>query len=170
MIGVTSSLLFSKEECGLILNCSTVFKNKKETSLSIAASNIRNSNYAEVCNVDLLENIILPKIKKFGINSIRSGLLFIEYNVGDFFGQHVDRKYVNDINDERVYTVIIQLSEESDYEGGTLIVGGTNVSKEIGTLIIFKSTDLHEVTKITKGNRKVCVFMPTRNDISKILI
>jgi predicted 2-oxoglutarate/Fe(II)-dependent dioxygenase YbiX len=82
----------------------------------------------------------------------------------------VDRKYVNDINDERVYTVIIQLSEESDYEGGTLIVGGVDVSKEIGNVVIFKSTDVHEVTKITKGTRKVCVFMPTRNDISKILI
>jgi predicted 2-oxoglutarate/Fe(II)-dependent dioxygenase YbiX len=170
MTGFTSSVLFSKEECKLILNCSTAFKNKKETTLSIAVENIRNSNYAEASNLDLLESIVLPKIKKFGINSIKSGLLFIEYNVGDFFGQHVDRKYVNDINDERVYTVIIQLSEESDYEGGTLIVGGVDVSKEIGTVVIFKSTDVHEVTKITKGNRKVCVFMPTRSDISKILI
>jgi predicted 2-oxoglutarate/Fe(II)-dependent dioxygenase YbiX len=170
MIGLTTSVLFSKEECELILNCSTEFKNKKETPLSIAADNIRNSKYGEVSNIDLLQNIILPKIKKFGINSIRSGILFIEYNTGDFFDKHVDRKYVDDVNNERVYTVIIQLSQESEYEGGNLIVKETNVSKELGTVVIFKSTDVHEVTKITKGTRKVCVFMPTRNDISKILI
>lgn len=165
-----TSVLFSKEECELILRCSTEFKNAKETKLSIAIHNIRSSNYGQASNIELLESIILPKIKKFGINSIRSGLLFIEYNVGDYFAPHIDKRYKENKDNEREYTVVIQLSDETEYDGGNLIVKGNSVSKQIGTTIIFRSTDIHEVTTITKGNRKVCVFMPTRKDISEILI
>ena len=159
--------VFTKNECEAILTCHGGFKTIDEFESKLAAENIRSSKYGKVSNIKLLEKIILPKLKKYNIKSIESGAMFIEYGNGDYFNKHIDYGYTDNIENKRVCSVIIQLSDESEYIGGDLIVEGNLSSKKIGTLIVFKSTDMHEVTKITSGNRKVFIFMPVAKDIIK---
>jgi predicted 2-oxoglutarate/Fe(II)-dependent dioxygenase YbiX len=159
--------VFTKDECESILTCHDGFKTIDECDFKLAAENIRSSKYGKVSNIKLLEKIILPKIKKYNIKSIESGAMFIEYGSGDYFDKHRDVAYTDNIENKRVCSVIIQLSDESEYVGGELIVEGKTSSKKIGTIIVFKSTDIHEVTKITSGNRKVFIFMPVAKDIVK---
>lgn len=55
----------------------------------------------------------------------------------------------------------IQLSDPSEYEGGDLVLhygpSGVVSPKEQGTLIMFPSTMLHEVTPVTRGVRRSLV-------------
>lgn len=56
----------------------------------------------------------------------------------------------------------LQLSEESDYEGGDLLVTERNgtvhsMPREKGTIIFFDSRILHKVTPVTKGERRSIV-------------
>ena len=55
----------------------------------------------------------------------------------------------------------VQLSDPKDYKGGDLILhtseNKTVMSKEQGMLILFPSYTLHEVKKITKGERNSLV-------------
>ena len=62
----------------------------------------------------------------------------------------------------------IQLTDPKNYEGGELILynneKGDIVNKEQGTLILFPSFILHEVTPITKGERNSLVSWVTGNN------
>ena len=61
----------------------------------------------------------------------------------------------------RKLSVIVQLSDEEDYEGGDvdIKVGSRDITlpKEKGGVIVFPSFLLHRVLPITKGNRKSLV-------------
>ena len=87
----------------------------------------------------------------------------IQYNQGCFFKEHKDRG--NGLED-RILTLIVQLSDSSDYEGADLIVNKKHTSKDIGNLILFDSGLYHEVTELTKGKRNVLVSWITNNEIS----
>jgi PKHD-type hydroxylase len=58
-------------------------------------------------------------------------------------------------------SVSIQLTDPSEYEGGDLYLydedKGMLMNKSQGTLILFPSFVLHEVTPITKGERNSLV-------------
>lgn len=57
----------------------------------------------------------------------------------------------------RKLTLIIQLSEKDSYEGGVLIIDNNPISKQIGNLVLFDSGVIHEVTKLSSGERFVLV-------------
>ena len=161
MINFFNEVLFSNDECDKILSFANGFVDLENYGFKLAIPEKRNSKYSEVVNIEDLEKLILPKLKEIGILSIKSGSMFIEYNEGDFFEKHIDNSYKSN----RVCTVVIQLSNEDDYEGGDLIVEGIRCSRKRGTMIVFSGNDLHEVEKITKGTRRVFVCMPTKSDI-----
>ena len=60
----------------------------------------------------------------------------------------------------RKLSFTLQLSDPSKYEGCNLNVDDICTSKQIGNTIIFDSGKLHEVTKLTDGERYalVCWF------------
>lgn len=96
--------------------------------------------------------------KEYG-TKINSNITFIEkyeikcYYLGDKFGSHNDGyRYICSPYDRKV-NLVIQLSDENDYEGGELFVGPMKCSKEFGTAIFFPSHYHHHVTEITKGQR-----------------
>jgi PKHD-type hydroxylase len=76
------------------------------------------------------------------------------YNVGGHYGWHID------IGEGRLSTrklsLVIQLTEPSEYEGGELEFMNMDqkASREIGTLIAFPSYLMHRVTPVTRGVRK----------------
>jgi PKHD-type hydroxylase len=89
----------------------------------------------------------------------------IQYSVYEesykgFYGRHMDIGYTNS---RRKLSVVVQLSDPSEYEGGELqiwtdAVEPVTVEKSKGTVIIFPSFLLHQVTPVTKGTRRTLVL------------
>lgn len=87
--------------------------------------------------------------------------LFNRYDVGDSFGIHVDnaiRPLKNSLHRIRTdLSMTLFLTEPEDYEGGELEIetqfGAQTVKLEAGSAILYPSTSLHKVNKITKGSR-----------------
>lgn len=75
------------------------------------------------------------------------------------YGWHVD--YGGKMSPSRKLSVVLQLSDPSEYDGGNLQVcsaGPTiNVSKQRGLLVAFPSYVLHQVTPVTSGSRQTLV-------------
>lgn len=79
---------------------------------------------------------------------------FRKYKVGDYFVKHDDNPWDHGDNPKRYFTITIQLDE--DYEGGEFILDDDNVLKSgTGITSLWGIAVLHEVTKITKGERNV---------------
>lgn len=92
----------------------------------------------------------------FDIDSINEKMQFIKYNChGHKFDWHMDRYSGGPV---RKFAVIIQLSNEEDYSGGSIELMLTRektiMTKKIGSLIIFPSYILHRVSPILSGTRK----------------
>jgi len=75
------------------------------------------------------------------------------YVLGDKFGLHNDIRTSNDGAVERKINLIIQLSDEEEYEGGDLYIGKDKCTKKFGSGIFFPARYLHKVTEITSGER-----------------
>lgn len=95
---------------------------------------------------------------EFDIAGIYIDLQLLEYPEGGFYDWHLDigpgeAAY-------RKLSVIVQLSDPKDYEGGEVIFNaGTERSlpKDRGLIGVFPSYVLHKVTPITKGKRYALV-------------
>jgi hypothetical protein len=91
--------------------------------------------------------------------NVEPDIAFIEpyeikmYVEGDKFDSHHD--FCGDPTTSmcRKLNLIIQLSDESDYDGGELLIGPHKLSRKIGTGIFFPADVYHTVTTITRGSR-----------------
>jgi hypothetical protein len=78
----------------------------------------------------------------FGITRIN------RYQPGDHCEEH------RDIAEFRKWTLLIQMSDPSTYEGGDLILDDVPVSREQGSYVLFEShVNRHVVLPVTKGLR-----------------
>ena len=75
------------------------------------------------------------------------------YNQDDRFNHHHDSYGSIYHNIDRKINLIIQLSQENEYDGGELYVGDYKCPKEFGTAIFFPAQYYHHVKPITKGTR-----------------
>lgn len=98
---------------------------------------------------------------KYDLTNIES-LQYTEYDesYNGYYSAHTDRGYDTMIN--RKLSFVLQLSDASEYEGGELLLYGDSLKplvapKEKGMLVFFSGFTLHEVTPVTKGNRKTLV-------------
>jgi len=98
---------------------------------------------------------------KANLNGMLEDFEIIKYdsNEKSFYDKHVD--YHGNQTLPRKLSVVIQLSDENDYEGGDTLVytdrEAQKLKKKRGTTNIFRSTTLHEVTPVTKGTRYALV-------------
>tara|TARA_B100000029_G_scaffold460865_1_gene492172 strand:+ start:1407 stop:1922 length:516 start_codon:yes stop_codon:yes gene_type:complete len=152
----SEQILLSKEECNSILQLQGEFTESmvySKTSKVKLSSRISEESY--VTDLDKLKEILLPKLNKLGVKGLPDDCKILKYKEGSFFREH------SDANDKeyayRKQTLIIQLSEENDYSGARLVVGGKGCSKEIGNVILFDSARKHKVTKLIRGLRYVLV-------------
>jgi PKHD-type hydroxylase len=96
------------------------------------------------------------KFFNFDIYEIQS-LQFTKYDASssDFYTKHIDLAY-GEFNTRKL-SFTIQLSDPDDYEGGDLVYhcsGSPETGiREKGSIMIFPSYTLHEVTPVTKGTR-----------------
>jgi PKHD-type hydroxylase len=97
----------------------------------------------------------------FNLHSVIDLIQYTEYSEG---GGHYD--WHMDIGpgsiSHRKVSIIIQLSDPSEYEGGDLELwyGGSiiQIPKNKGLTVLFPSFSMHRVTPITKGTRKSLVL------------
>tara|TARA_Y100001968_G_C19421204_1_gene751833 strand:- start:311 stop:976 length:666 start_codon:yes stop_codon:yes gene_type:complete len=100
-----------------------------------------------------------PLIKSFAIPKNFHSLMFTKSAAGQGYGMHVDNPYMSTGRSDMSFTLF--LSEKNKYEGGELCIQTLQETKKIklnaGEIIIYPSTSLHCVEKITNGERLVCV-------------
>ena len=86
-------------------------------------------------------------------------ILFSRTGVGGFYGPHCDFPYSPVGRRDLSFTLF--LNQPSEYEGGELILNMPPMKKSVklnaGEIVIYPTKYIHEVTKVNKGERIVCV-------------
>jgi len=100
-------------------------------------------------------------IWKFDLGTIRDSIQYTEYlEGGGHYDWHVDIG-PGSINHRKI-SLVTQLSDSDEYEGGDLEIwtGGSpkKIPRQKGTTVIFPSFLMHRVTPVTKGIRKSLVL------------
>jgi PKHD-type hydroxylase len=95
----------------------------------------------------------------YDLTSIES-LQYSIYNVGSFYEKHTD-SFHETYEKPRKLSFVIQLTDEDEYTGGaTLLWTGAKphqIMKKKGSMTLFPSYTLHEVTPIESGLREALV-------------
>ena len=178
--------VFSDQELWLINNTA----NKSDKNISQAKVAIENSKsydieeeYRKTVIVWLLQDdstkwlyerlynaaIALNKqYFNFEIDQLEN-LQYCIYREGHHFKKHIDTISIPNLG-QRKLTFILQLSDETEYEGGELRLHVSDnpivISKKKGTIEIFPSFIPHDVTPVNKGERKVLVsWVLGKNDL-----
>jgi len=158
---------FTPEECQKIIDYANGFKkiNAGVSNKSELNNKIRESKVvwitpdSDVGWVYQRMTDVITKLNagyfNFDLFGFTEGFQFTEYNApSGYYGKHVDSMFNGTV---RKLSFVLQLSDPKDYEGGELqihLCGTPDVmKKEQGTLIVFPSPTLHEVTPITEGRR-----------------
>lgn len=113
-----------------------------------------------------LTNLVLDLNKKyfnFDVFGMHEGLQFTNYKApSGRYGKHIDR---SDGLPVRKLSVSVQLTDGDKYEGGDLCLYAndtpTFMDRTKGSLSIFPSYTMHEVTPVTKGERNSLVTWVT---------
>lgn len=156
-------IILNKSECQLIIDLCDDFKesqiiydNLLDENQNIGELNKqkRNSETAKIKDLEKIKSFLLPRLKEFNIKNLPDNTRVLRYKKGSFFSPHTDRI---GLFGNRKLTLIIQLSEKDSYEGGVLIINNNPISKQIGNLVLFDSGVIHEVTKLSSGERFVLV-------------
>ena len=97
---------------------------------------------------------------KFNITEITENIQYTVYNSSEqgHYDWHID---MGPDKAKRKLSLVCQLSDPSEYEGGELQINVGNImipEKDKGTVIIFPSYLLHRVTPVTKGTRRSLVL------------
>jgi PKHD-type hydroxylase len=164
---------FSKEECEKITN---IAKNKGLIKgVTKGETDVRESKVSWLYPVDDMEWVfrrvtditlnLNERFFKFNLFGINEGFQFTNYVApSGKYGKHVDRGIDIQV---RKLSISIQLTDPEKYKGGELYLydddKGILMDKTQGTLIIFPSYMLHEVTPVTKGERNSLVTWITGN-------
>lgn len=110
------------------------------------------------------------------LDNLGSEFILQKYLIGFGFKPHIDHVAGPDrksILRERCYTILIQLSDTSEYKGGDLFVVNSDtehINRTVGTACIFGPAQLHWVTKITEGTRWSCTIFLERDALKKDLL
>lgn len=89
-----------------------------------------------------------------GMENVQIG----RYTGGGHYCWHTDEDQICPQGYQRKLSISIQLSDEDTYEGGDLILKTTGgkeftASRKQGSIVVFPSALLHQVTPVTKGVR-----------------
>ena len=100
-----------------------------------------------------------PLIKSFSLPKKIHGVMFSKTVSSQGYGIHIDNPYMSTGRSDLSFTLF--LSDSQDYEGGELSIQTMQENKKFklssGQIVIYPSTTLHSVEKVTSGQRIVCV-------------
>ena len=180
-------VLFTPQECQYILNLGIgepyttkiypeVFEKNLTTTHSRTAEDLpRFELRRKTTNTDLDQQI--PDLNCSGRKFLESKLSqwvkgitqecnLLSYLKGDFLYKHIDSGLEGSELAKRQYTMIIQLSDPADYEGGTFVIGDYHLPKTQGLCCLFDGgTTVHEVEPITDGVRLSMITWFEKEDL-----
>ena len=133
------------------------------THASLVKNNLQLDRNSEVSIKlsQLIKKIILSNqlIKSFALPKQIHGVMFTKSSKNMHYGRHVDNPFMSSGRSDLSFT--ISLTNKNFYKGGELNIETINSEKEFklnnGEIIIYPSTFLHSVNKVTDGERIVCV-------------
>ena len=100
-----------------------------------------------------------PAIKSFCLPRKLHRLLISKTKAGGGYDAHVDNAYMSSGRSDLSFTLC--LSDHMAFSGGTLEVDTISDSVELslgqGEIVIYPSTMMHRVNKVTNGERIVCI-------------
>ena len=175
-------VLFTEEECEQIMNLEggkwfeSKTVNRQDQELH-SINPFRISTQRQVLIPK--DSFITERLKQFGVKKIvniqkfrgqeefdnnsydRNLASILKYTKGGKFKRHQDRGSKG--TEWRYRTILIQLSNEDEYEGGDLSVWDTNnnetkISKQRGNAVMFDSRLYHQVHPLISGTRYVLVM------------
>jgi len=155
---IEEQILFTKEECDYIKSLWNENDFKPSTITKGDVSNIvsdsRTSDSLFISSSTDEKNLILNKLNILGIKTLPSEINVLRYKKDNEFKLHTDS---SSTYSDRYKTLVIQLSDENDYSGGSLILyEGTKkyeASKKLGNVVMFSSQLEHKAEKIEEGIR-----------------
>jgi predicted 2-oxoglutarate/Fe(II)-dependent dioxygenase YbiX len=177
MENIIQKKLFTEDECNYFksLTNDTLFE-RSEVIVGngvAAVSSYRTSSQVKIEINSDLSTKILEKVKEFGVKTLPEYFIILKYDKTQEYKRHNDTGLYRL---DRYKTLIIQLSNENEYEGGELCIFHNDetitTSKEIGNVVIFDSSLDHCANKIKEGIRYSMVFWLTIDNfgINKSLI
>ena len=165
---------FNKKEVNEILSLKSESKQSTinlENEGQIIEKKIR-ASYTSWINIENIPfiynklNYLIDEVNnthwRFQINHLAESSIVSYLDKKDNYGWHMD--WSSDLsNCNRKLSVIVQLSDQNDYEGCQLQIKISkyhtyNFVKEIGSVIVFPSFLLHRATKLISGERHVLVL------------
>lgn len=167
----TFTKAFSDEEIEWIQNLANMYEYSKAETIGNGDDSVRKSKIKWIHhNIEshwLYEKLIGMAVEandtlwKFDLHGVIDSIQFTEYEEdGGHYDWHMDIG-PNTINHRKI-SMVIQLSEADDYDGGELVLWNSNdttiAPKGIGNVMIFPSFMLHKVTPMVKGTRKSLVL------------
>ena len=108
-----------------------------------------------------ITNLILSnlRIQNFAFPAKVFQILFTRTGPGMFYGPHIDLAFIGDKRRDLSFTIF--LNDKNDYKGGELVLyippETRTIKLDAGQIIIYPTKYLHEVKKVTEGERMVCV-------------
>ncbi len=86
-------------------------------------------------------------------------VLINRYAAGMEYGAHVDAPYIDGLRTDLSFTLF--LSDPATYDGGSLVIDSTGAEDALrpaaGTLVLYPSTSVHRVERVTRGERLAAV-------------
>ncbi len=86
-------------------------------------------------------------------------IMLNRYGEGMEYGSHVDAAYIDGVRTDLSCTLF--LSGPEDYDGGDLVIDSAGAEDRVklaaGSLVLYPSTSLHRIEKVTRGARIACV-------------
>jgi PKHD-type hydroxylase len=81
------------------------------------------------------------------------------YGEGMEYSSHVDAAYIDGVRTDLSFTLFI--SDPDSYNGGELVIDSAGAEDSVklsaGSLVLYPSTSLHRVQRVTRGARIACV-------------
>lgn len=153
---ITQKVLFTKEECKLIIDQADFWaSNKGYLESEVDKWNYDRINQESLIKTDIIKDMVIKNLSEFNIIDIPEVIKVLKYNKGGYFGRHKDNGW--NFPDRRI-TVLIQLSDQIGYKGGEMLVENTSFQKDIGNTIAFDSNCYHELKVIEEGVRYAAVL------------
>ena len=112
--------------------------------------------YSQNITKHILSNL---RIHSFAFPAKVFQILFTRTGPGMFYGPHVDLAFIGEKRRDLSFTIF--LNDPKEYKGGELVLyippETRTIKLDAGQIIIYPTKYLHEVKKVTEGERMVCV-------------
>lgn len=134
----------------------------------VSASNKHNHNFSILVDTCWLPDnhpvhAELQQHWKTAIDFFNFEINFVEpyeikkYPLGGHYSRHIDNYHAINIPVDRKISMILQLSEDTDYDGGTLTIVRKQAPRKRLSMTFFPSFYPHGVDAVTRGNRWVMI-------------